>query len=227
MGRRIGSWLMVFVLLCALALPVWAHEVPDETRLGSISITMTHQGEPVPGGSLKLYMVADVVSENGDYFFAYTEDFAGCAIPVTELDSAELPQALADIAEEKNLPGAVEPINNAGRVKFGDLELGLYLVVQEEPAPGFKKINPFLVSVPRNDDGRYIYDVDTAPKNLPGPEEEPTNPPTEPTEPPPPGDPELPQTGQLNWPVPMLAVLGMLLVTAGFALCATEKRKEH
>ena len=48
--------------------------------------------------------------------------------------------------------------------------------------------------------------------------------------PPPPSEPDgpdLPQTGQLNWPVPVLAVLGMLLVTAGVVLCTTEKRRER
>lgn len=226
MRRRICSLLLMLVLVCAMALPVYAHEVPDTARTGSISISMTHQAEPVPGGTLTLYRVADVVSDDGDYLFAYTDDFAGCAIPVTELDSAELPRELADIASASSLRGVTLTVDEDGKLRFSDLELGLYLVVQEEAAPGFKKINPFLVSVPQNDDGHYIYDVDTAPKNLPGPEEEPTTP-TEPTEPSGPDEPELPQTGQMNWPVPVLAVLGMLLVAAGFGLCTTDKRKEH
>ena len=226
MCRKICSILLILVLVCAAALPVCAHEVPDASRLGSISIAMKHQGEPIPGGSLTLYRVADVVSDDGDYLFAYTADFAGCAIPVEELDSAQLPRELMEIARAKDLEGTTLELDEAGKVKFSDLEIGLYLLVQEKAAPGFKKVNPFLVSVPQNDDGHYIYDVNTAPKNLPGPEEEPTTPP-EPTEPPKPGDPELPQTGQLNWPVPVLAVLGMLLVVAGFALCTAEKRKEH
>lgn len=227
MRKRICSMLLILVLVCAMALPVRAHEVPDAARLGSICITMEHRDEPVPGGSLKLYRVADVATDNGDYFFVYTDDFAGCTIPVTELDSAQLPQELADIAADKKLQGTTGTIDDAGRAEFADLPIGLYLLVQEEAAPGFKKVNPFLVSVPQNDDGRYIYDVDTAPKNLPGPEEEPTTPPTDPTEPTKPGEPQLPQTGQLNWPVPVLAVLGMLLVVAGFALCTAEKRKHE
>lgn len=227
MRRRIFSLLLILTLVCAMALPVWAHEVPDPARKGSITISMTHQGEPVPGGSLTLYRVADVVSDNGDYLFAYTADYAECSIPVTQLDSAELPRALADIAQDKALEGVTLTVDENGGVIFNDLEIGLYLLVQEEAAPGFKKINPFLVSVPQHDGEHYIYDVDTAPKNLPGPEEEPTTPPpTDPTEPPP-TEPELPQTGQMNWPVPVLAILGMLLVVAGFALCIADKRKEY
>lgn len=224
MRRKICSLLLILVFVCAMALPVYAHEVPDAERTGSISVSMTHQGEPVPGGTLTLYRVADVVSADGDYLFAYTADFAGCTIPVTELDSAELPRELAAIAEAGNLQGSTLSLDEDGKVMFSDLEIGLYLLVQETAAPGFKKVNPFLVSVPRNDDGHYIYDVDSAPKNLPGPEEEPTTP-TQPTEPSVPDDPELPQTGQMNWPVPVLAVLGLLLVVAGFGLCVADRRK--
>ena len=224
MHRRICSLLLILVLACAAALPVWAHEVPDAARLGSIAISMAHQGEPVPGGSLTLYRVADVVSQDGDYLFAYTADFAECAIPVTELASADLPRALAELAKTKNLEGITLKLDDGGKVKFSELELGLYLLIQQEAAPGFKKVNPFLVSVPQNVDGHYIYDVDTAPKNLPGPDEE-TTPPPPPPPPTGPDGPDLPQTGQLNWPVPVLAVTGMALFLFGWVLFFDSRRK--
>ena len=214
--------MLALVLLCGMGLRVSAHEVPDREQPGSITVTMTHLGDPVPGGSLTLIRVADVVSEDGDYLFAYTADFAECPIPVTELDSADLPRELAEIAKEKPVAGVTQTIDELGRVVFTDLELGLYLLIQEEAAPGFKKVNAFLVSVPMNEGGHYIYNVDTAPKNIPGPEEEPTEPPTEPTEP---DGPDLPQTGQMNWPVPVLAMMGMLLVMAGFWFCMTGRRE--
>ena len=223
MCRRICSLVLILALVWAMALPVCAHEVPDPDRLGSITVTMAYEGEPVPGGRLTLFRVADVVSDDGDYLFAYTPDFAGCSIPLAELSSAELPEALAEIAAQKNLQGVTQIVDEAGKAVFADLKNGLYLLVQEEAAPGYRRVNPFLVSVPQYEEGRYIYDVETAPKNEAGPEPEPTEPPP-PTEP---DGPDLPQTGQLNWPVPVLAVLGMLLVAAGVALCNAEKRKER
>ena len=225
MFKRILSLMLALMLLASLAVSVSAHDVPDRSQLGSVTITMTHRGDPIPGGSLKLVRVADVVSDDGDYLFAYTADFAECTIPVTELDSADLPAELAVIAKEKDVAGVTQTIDELGQVVFSDLELGLYLLIQEEAAPGFKKVNPFLVSVPYNDNGTYIYDVDTAPKNLPGPEEEPTEPPTEPTEPP--DGPDLPQTSQTNWPVPVLAMMGMLLVLAGLGFCKAGKREDY
>ncbi len=38
---------------------------------------------------------------------------------------------------------------------------------------------------------------------------------------------KLPQTGQLNWPVPLLAVLGLVLFSIGWLLCLGEKRNSY
>lgn len=227
MRKRIFLLILTLVLLCTFSLTVCAHEVPDESRLGSVSVSMTYQGEPICGGTLTAYRVAQVKTHDGDYFFEYTADFAECTIPLEELESAELADELARIAKEKALTGTTVAVDAEGKAKFADLELGVYLVVQEEAAEGFKKINPFLVSVPQNEDGRYVYDVDTAPKNLAGPETEPTDPPTDPTEPTKPDGPDLPQTGQTNWPIPVLTVAGLVLLTAGLALRISGKKDRN
>lgn len=225
MRKRILSLMLILMLLGSLTMSVSAHEVPDFDRLGSISVAMTYHGRPVPGGSLTIYRVADVVAQDGDMVFVFTEEFAGSSIPVTELDSARLAWELARIAESKRLPGTTQDLNRQGRTKFSNLQIGLYLVVQKEAAPGYTRISPFLVSIPQNDDAHYIYDVDTAPKNIPEPEIKPTEP--KPTEPPKPDDNKLPQTGQTNWPVPVMAVTGLLLLICGFCLRVSEKRKQN
>lgn len=225
MYKRILSVLMLLALLGGFILSAGAAEALDPNRQGSISVAMTHDGRPVPGGSLTIYRVADVVSENGEYRFSYTADFADCSIPVTELDSSRLPAELARMVRAKGLQGTTQELSRQGRTRFSDLDVGLYLIVQQEPSRGYSKINPFLVSVPQNDDGHYIYDVDTAPKNIPEPEVKPTEPP-KPTYPPKP-DFELPQTGQTNWPVPVMAIAGIILLAAGFGLRASGRKKEH
>ena len=224
MQKKIVSLMLILALFAALALQVSAVEVPDFDRKGSIAVAMNHDGWPVPGGSLTLYRAADVVENDGDYSYAYTADFAGCTIPVTELDSARLPQELARIAAAKRLPGTTQQMSWQGKVKFSDLQIGLYLLVQQEAAPGFAKINPFLVSVPQNDGGSYVYDVDTAPKNVPEPE--PTKPTeSKPTDPTKPTGGKLPQTGQNNWPVPVMASAGMLMIAAGLCVINSGKKK--
>lgn len=42
-----------------------------------------------------------------------------------------------------------------------------------------------------------------------------------------PDSPDLPQTGQLNWPVPVLAVFGLVLLSAGWYLRFEKKRDDH
>lgn len=224
MPKRIVSLLLALMLLGAVSMTGYAHEVPDYNQRGSISITMEYRDEPVSGGTLTLYRVADVDFDGGNYFFTYTEDFAECSVPVTELSSSGISTALAEIAKDKKLTGVTQTLDENGKTTFIDLEIGLYLLIQEEATSGFKKVNPFLVSVPYYEDGHYIYDVDTAPKNLPGPETEPSTEPT--TEPTNPGN-KLPQTGQTNWPVPVMAAVGMLLITAGFCLKTSAKKKTY
>lgn len=226
MRKRILSLILALVLLSAFPLSVRALEVPDSDRRGSISIAMLYQEEPVPGGTLTLYRVADVVNNGGGFTFRYTADFDGCSIALEKLYSAGLPEELADIARTSKLTGTTLTVDPQGEVLFSDLEIGLYLIVQEEAASGYKKVNPFLVSVPYYDGARYIYDVDTAPKNLPGLEAEPTEP-TKPTDPSEPTDPKLPQTGQTKWPIPVMAVVGMLLITAGLCMFISGKKRDH
>lgn len=100
-----------------------------------------------------------------------------------------------------------------GEIAFTGLDLGLYLLVQHKAAKGYETAAPFLVSVPMEEDGVLRYDVDASPKVELEKEPEPTS-----TTPPAPPDPRLPYTGQLNWPVPVLTVLGLGLLALGLAL---------
>lgn len=87
------------------------------------------------------------------------------------------------------------------------------MVVQAEgdATEGFAPISPFLISMPKYENGAYVTDVTATPK-VPL-VTEPTEP--EATEPP---DPQLPQTGQLNWPIPVLLVSGLALFMLGWYL---------
>lgn len=225
MGKKFLSLIIMLALLGSLCLFASAHEVPDFDRLGSISLSMRYDGKPVPGGSLTIHRVADVVSDNGDMIYMYTLDFSSCTIPETELNNTRLPGELSRIADLHKLPGTTQKLDDQGKTRFSGLKIGLYLVVQNEAAPGYSKINPFLVSVPQNEQGHYVYDVETSPKTVLEPEPKPTEPkPTEPAKPP--AD-KLPQTGQTNWPVPVMAAAGLILLMAGICLRVTEKRKRE
>ena len=80
------------------------------------------------------------------------------------------------------------------------------------------------MSLPQWQNDGYVYDLTASPKVPLVPE--PTEP-TVPTEPTDPTDPWLPQTGQLNWPIPLMAVSGLALFMAGCILCFGRKKERY
>lgn len=219
--KRILTLLLVITLLCAFPVMAFAHDVPDESRTGNIQISMqTANGTTVFGGSLTLYRVGEVFEDDGNYSFALTGDFVDCGQSLADLESTTLAKSLADYAVSRSLKGTTQNVDAKGTVSFKDVQLGLYLLVQEVPAEGYYKADPFLVSVPMMEDDVYIYDVDASPKVEVEHEPQPTNPPpTKPTKP------TLPQTGQLNWPIPVLIVCGLVLLCVGWVLYFRKKNK--
>ena len=190
--------------------------IPDLTRTGSISVdvisTDTHKA--IPGGSLTLYQVATAAAVDTGMTFILTDDFSAVGIdPMTVGDDArvrEMAQAFADYAASKGIKGTSLAVGANGNATFTNLDLGLYLIVQPKAADGYDPLSAFLVTVPLKQDGKLLYDVVASPK--PGTANTTPVPPT-PTPTPPSG--KLPQTGQLWWPVPWLALSGAALLAIG------------
>lgn len=272
--KRLAAVLAALTLLVWCAAPAFALEVVDLSRTGSIKVSLydSETSEAVGGGTLTLYRVAKVQKDNANLSFMYTNGFEDCGVELGDLSEGELAGRLAEKIAATAESTTVE-ISDLGAAEFGDLEVGLYLVVQTTAAENYNVINPFLVSVPIQENGSYIYDVDalpkvgTAAKKTPEPPDTPDTPDTpdkpeeeNPNTPAAPGpdnpdgwvlgahgekiylNPEapspdnpngyvmgahgLPQTGQLNWPIPVLAVTGVVLVAAGIKL-KKETRKDE
>lgn len=225
MKRRIISALGALLLLSVLIIPVSA-AVPDTSRTGSISATMTYDGETVPGGTLTLYRVAEVNIDGADYGYRYVEPYTDCGISLADISAASTAADLARYTVQNRVRGETKRINAAGQISFTDLQTGLYLLMQYNAAEGFYPMAPFLVSIPGVTDGVYIYDVNASPK-LDLEPAIPTTQPTRPSRPTKPTGPSLPQTGQTNWPVPVMAAAGMLMVALGWGLYASSKKKNY
>lgn len=217
MVKRISALWLAAVLVFCLAAGVAAHEVPDLTKTGSITIRIEDGGDGVSGGSVILYRVADITEDDGDHAFTLTDDYLSSGVSLEKLNDASTAQSLAEFAQKNQKQGITADVDVYGVVQFTGLQLGLYLVVQQEAAPGYYPITPFLMSLPLYENGAYTYDVDASPKVEIERAPEPTVPETKPD------DPKLPQTGQLNWPVPVLAVSGLTLFILGWALCFGKK----
>jgi hypothetical protein len=157
-------------------------------------------------------------TENG-YRYDLIPELAESGISLENVASPETARELAQKVQEMSLVGITAAISE-GTAVFENLIPGLFLVVQQEATPGFSPMAPFLISLPVPQGNGYAYDLVAAPKVALEPEA--TEPPPS-TEPPPDNPPDIPQTGQLNWPVPVLTVWGVLTVAFGLVLCFQRK----
>lgn len=201
----------------------------DFDQTGSVTLTLAEGGTALTDGAVTLYQVADLYLEDGDMAYSYTEAFSGCTETLDVTDTA-LPAALAGYVTDNGVSGTTAAVGADGTVTFDGLTLGLYLAVQTTPSTGYSASSPFLVTVPCAEGDAWVYAVDASPKVALSAEPE--------TEPEPPEEPEptpstssttsttLPQTGQLNWPVPVLAGSGLVLFAIGWWMTATDRRKE-
>lgn len=232
MCKRILAILTAVILVSCLAVNAFADaeaegDFPDLTQKGSLTLIMTVDGEPLDSGSLSIYYVANIVkvSEN-KYDFQLLDELksAGAALDTELLFEAFQADILLDFAKEALNEYASAPIED-GKASFTDLETGLYLVWQspENAAEGYDAINPFLISIPKWQGGEYALDVEATPKvSLEGDSSEPPPPPL-----PPPPPPDIPQTGQLNWPVPVMAFSGAVLLVVGIILCISRRKCDY
>ena len=216
MKRRLFCLLAVLALVLAMQTTVFAHNTLDLTQdgKGSITINLGYVEDTADFGSLLLLQVAQAQETDGDCAFVPTPEIAPAWDEEADLRDPDFAFSLLTYAMEQGLEFDVHEVSADGTVAFEDLKLGLYLVAQVDPAEGYEAINPFLIGMPNLEDGVYTYQVEASPKVSVKPL--PTEPP-KPTEPRPP-EPYLPQTGQLNWPVPLMAAAGLVLFAAGWSM---------
>lgn len=222
MKNKILSFLLVLSLLSMAAVNASAaHPAPDLTDNGSLTFLMELDGVPLDDGKLNLYKVGEITDEDGNFFFRLID---GRKIFLSEEIDQILAEEMLTLAKSAGLTKLSVTIEE-GKAVFTDLPVGLYVVWQDavDATEGLSAIQPFLISVPRFQNGTYELDVLAKPKNAP--EAVPTEPTTPPSTTTP--DEELPQTGQLNWPVPAMALAGALLFVFGWILCIREKRISH
>lgn len=212
-------FLLVLLLVGMLQVPTLASEGLDLTKEGSISVLMRDSDTKkiVPGGVLTLYRIGEIYEIDGNVIWNTSGQFVDLKITDVSLSSQEQAELIAEYVEREKITGSDILIDDAGKAYIDGQSAGVYLLVQKKSADGYEKITPFLVSIPMKDT-EWVYDVDATPKVTLKAE-------------PIPDEPEeggkLPQTGQLNWPVPVLTVAGLLLFFTGWALRFGEKETDY
>lgn len=205
---------LLSLLMCAFAIVnVNAVTEPiDFEKTGSLSVTMKCSHGYISGGNVALYRIAELKWIDENYKFEYTRDFKDCHIPLNNLNADGLADSFNNYIIEKQIV-VNRNILEDGTIVYNNLPLGLYLVVHEEATDGFTNALPFIVTLPMSNGAEWEYNVDATPKVeikhsvIVGP-------------------PDIPQTGQLKWPVPVMAALGVIIFAIGLVLCFKRGNKE-
>ncbi len=245
--RKIQRWIrkiavVLLALVLVLGIPVNARadggvsEIDPDRKDCSITLTLAYKdngkSKELKGGEISLYTVATVKEEDGYIFDVTTGKFAGVegVSEIPKLLEADEDEEISiqlknnsDLAKKLETPAAKAKADSTkeiadGKVSFTGLKPGLYLIVQTKLSEGDRKVNSFLVSIP-DEEGNYQIEGD--PKAGVYVPEPPTE--TETKQPPKKPKGKLPQTGQLWWPVPVMAIAGTVLLTAGIMSRKKEK----
>ena len=163
MSRKFIVFCLTLLLVLTCSYTVFAEEYnPDLT--GSISVTLTDkkQNEAIVGAELSVYYVATVLlDDDGNLMYDYTDDFKQFD---TAIDDTELATKLDAFVSQHNVPSTKITTNIDGTALCNGLPLGLYFIKQTGAVEGFAPCTPFLVTVPNEKDGEYLYKVNASPK---------------------------------------------------------------
>lgn len=216
--KKLVAWMIMLSVILSFSLTAYAHDVPQERNDCSIEIIVRYCGESIDGGSLTAIKVGCVEEKDGNYFFeqVMTNELLD---DIASAEATEKQKAFYDSNKKSYDFYTQTQTVKDGRAVFCNLSTGLYLIVQNEAADGFCELGAFLVGVPYMEDGEYQYHVTAASKCEMEREPTPVDPPPEATY-----DPELPLTGQLNWPIPLMTVVGLAFFIVGWMLCFGKKR---
>ena len=216
------------VVLTAVAWNAFAQiDGVDPKMTGSVLITLQAGDCHPTDGTVRVYQVAYYDEDELDFVVrtAFREISDDPYDFMLSANLADLAAKTADCAVKNGVKYKDFAIDENGEISITLLPLGIYLITQGEPSKGFSSISPLLAMIPstNQETGELEYCIDATPKveiepEIPVPPPPPDT--TEPTIPPP----YLPDTGQVYWPIPVLALAGLVLVLTGLRIRRRKSR---
>lgn len=222
MRKRFICLLLALMFLGAAPLAARAHDVPQSRDDCSMELLVSYKDIPINSGDFTAILVGYVDEDDGNYFFRRC--FTHEALTAEEVQSSQAATDLLKFYNDNKGKYDFTKFNVAitkGVAKFDNLPTGLYLLTQDKACTGYCKLSPFLVGLPYEEGGVYRYHLTAKVKTELEREPTPTKPSGGSGKP----SQKLPQTGQLNWPVPVLAAAGMVLFLLGWYLRFGRRRE--
>lgn len=154
-----------FVLLCA-PVRAQAYARVDVDRACTLSVVVADDEGAVPDALLTLYRIGDMTDAAR---LSLSGDFAGYPVSIKDLDASgwrAAAQTLAAYAARDSIEPLAEGVSDAGgRVDFGELAVGLYLITAAPLDDGTYtyEFEPAIVTMPLSDDtvpGGWAYDAE-------------------------------------------------------------------
>ncbi len=166
--KRWSILLAVVLTICLGRMTIYASSnVIDRSRTGSITITLLDEKTKEKiGGNFRVYQIGTISDESPTLTYKLTDAFRDCGTAIDDLEADGLAAHLSAYADEHQISGNAVNSDADGTAKTDGLQVGLYLVVQNEAVSGYYAISPFLVSVPMTsaDGSEWIYDIEASPK---------------------------------------------------------------
>lgn len=225
--------IVMFMMAMLVLMGVCPSPASAANEVGRVLLTpiCMNDGKTVKGTAFAIYRVADFNAGK----FTVVDVLKGADIDWSQWQTEKQAEKMATEVKRRHVPVAAQATAQAdGTVVFDGVAKGLYLVVQTKTAQGMTSALPFAVSMPMQTQagGEWRYEVSAQPKveieqkpQVPSKPEGPLKPSTPTTSPAKPSLPDLFQTGQLFWPIPLLVVGGCVAIGCGWHLYRHNKRK--
>lgn len=156
--KLVAAVLSITLVFCS-AFPIYAME-----ETGSVSVSLKEDGKGIPDAGVTLYKVASAKKLLDGFGLAFTEKFSNFNGKTQDIGNDSFASAAADYVHENGLTGVENKTDSNGSAFFGNLDLGVYLALQSESVDGYTDFAPFIITVPVEENGDYVYNVQAEPK---------------------------------------------------------------
>ena len=165
--KKILSFLIMILLINFIN--VNADSIVDFNKKGSLTITLmeSESSEYISVASIKVTKIASAyLDNNSNIVYEFVDELKNSNIILDDLTKEDLLKDILKYMEENNieLNGDINNTDDLGKVSFNDLDLGLYIISQENIVEGYSSIDSYLLTIPTIIDNEWVYDIDSLPK---------------------------------------------------------------